>query len=236
MVAVGPFAFRDSSIPQEKEITVTGAPHFVCPECQGELVYNATERGYFWTCPRCNGRVIGLAVLRKEAGDEFAQRVVLEARRAQGGLGRPCPMCSNYLVRITMGAGAEAYDLEICRACQSVWVSQAAYSRLPLAAPPAPPPTAAVATPAAASPLPARPIPASQAGPPASPSVSLPPSNPPPGPAAGYPSGRSDRIVLTEEQQERIAPVYAQTAANEMSSRYRTNPSEPEAMWQRMRR
>ena len=112
----------------------------VCPACQGELIHSATERGYFWTCPACNGRVIGLAALRKEAGDDFAQRVALESCRAVGGLGRPCPMCSNYLMKTTMGAGTEAYDLEICPACQSVWVSAAAYRRLPMAAPPAPPP------------------------------------------------------------------------------------------------
>ena len=208
----------------------------VCPECQGELVHNATERGYFWTCPRCNGQVIGLAVLRKEAGDEFAQRVVLEARRAQGGLGRPCPMCSNYLVRITMGAGAEAYDLEICRACQSVWVSQAACRRLPLAAAPAPQSTSTATAPAVTSPLPMRSIPAPMAGPTAPPPASMPQHGTALGPTADRPaqSGPSERIVLTEEQQERIAAVYAQTAANEMSSQYRTNPSEPEAMWQRI--
>ena len=92
--------------------------------------------GFFWTCPACNGRVIGLTALRKEAGDDFAQRIALESRRAVGGLGRPCPMCSNYLVKTTMGAGTEAYDLEICPACQSVWVGAAAYGKLPLAAPP----------------------------------------------------------------------------------------------------
>ena len=215
----------------------------VCPECQGELVHNATDYGYSWTCPRCSGQVIGLAVLRKEAGDEFAQRVGLEARRAQGGLGRPCPMCSNYLVKITMGGGTEAYDLEVCRVCQSAWVSQAACRRLPLASPP----PSAVTTPAAASSSPTCPLPAQTPGytAPSPGQTSPPPASMPqqgnvPGPTAIYQpaqSGPSDRTILTAEQQERIAAVYAQTMANpanQMKSRYDANPSAPEALWQKI--
>ncbi len=176
-----------------------------CPDCLGELVHIATDRGYVWTCAKCEGRVLSLGVLRRQTSEEYVQRLSALAGGSNAPRKRPCPMCSNYMTEIDADGGGEPQVIGLCLACHSAWFGPQAYHRIPFIPPPEPSP-ARVPPPMAAAPVVAT--------------------------TTGATSGESP--ALTQEQQERIAAVYAQTAAAQMNRKYKVDPGVPDAWWQRV--
>lgn len=177
-----------------------------CPECLVELVYAPTDRGYVWQCEQCGGCVSNLAALRERAGPQYVERLTRLAREGGASWKRPCPMCSNYLTELDAALEGDALSLDVCTTCQSVWLGREARLRLlPSSSPGSP------------SAVPSEPVQATPAAATTTPSVPDRPSS------------------LSQEQQERIAAFYAQTAANQFDRAQGEKKSyAPDTTWQKV--
>ncbi|MGE5552082.1 MAG: rhomboid family intramembrane serine protease [Bacteroidota bacterium] len=207
----------------------------ICPECLGELVDTATDHGYVWICAKCRAQCLNQAVLVKMKSEEFARRLSAQAREIGAPRRRPCPMCSNYMTEVNGAEGGEPVPLDFCAVCGTTWISARASEKLL----PSPAPAAATPT-STTTPPPMNPSYAAMTpiNPPsvALPSVGAAETAATAMPAAPAAPDLSSRIpALTQEQQDRIAAFYAQSATNQFNSKYAEKRRfAPESAWQRI--
>lgn len=108
---------------------------FVCPTCNAQLSRVRGDAGVFWACPRCGGRALALALLRKTAAKGYVNRLWRSARDAKGAAGRRCPVCDKPMVEVPTASDAKALKLDVCLACQFVWFDPKEYEGVQAAAP-----------------------------------------------------------------------------------------------------
>jgi len=93
----------------------------VCPKCNQRLVRTKTEDGFFFRCRQCDGRAIGLSVLRRVIPRDYVTGLWLKARRGEGSPGQRCPICRRPMVEVSVPVGGENVPLDLCAGCQFVW-------------------------------------------------------------------------------------------------------------------
>ena len=109
----------------------------VCPKCNQRLVRTKAEQGFFFRCPRCDGRAVALAVLRKAIPRAYVDRLWNKARERQGPRGQKCPICCRHMIEISVPVGKQEVPLDVCAGCQFVWFDPEEFEQLP-AQPPKP--------------------------------------------------------------------------------------------------
>ncbi len=109
----------------------------VCPRCNHRLVRTKTRQGFFYRCPSCDGRAVGLAVLRRAIPRAYVNRLWNQARELQGHRGQPCPICRRPMREIPVPVAKQEVPLDVCAGCQFVWFDPDEFAQLP-AAPPKP--------------------------------------------------------------------------------------------------
>jgi Zn-finger nucleic acid-binding protein len=99
-----------------------------------------TGNGVIWRCEKCDGRAVGLQLLRRTFMPESINPLWLHAIHNEGRSARPCPSCGNAMFEVALGSSS-GIKVEVCRICEFVWFDAGETQTLqtrPLPKPPAP--------------------------------------------------------------------------------------------------
>jgi membrane associated rhomboid family serine protease/Zn-finger nucleic acid-binding protein len=110
---------------------------FTCPNCESTLTRTPGPKGLFWSCDRCGGRAVGIAVLRATIGNDRVNALWSRVISSTQDDGKSCPICSRAMAQVTMGLAGQALELDVCKRCEFVWFDATEYEAIP---PPPPPP------------------------------------------------------------------------------------------------
>src|SRR5262249_39840731 len=109
----------------------------LCPACRSPLAEMRTATGVIWRCEKCDGRAVGLQLLRRTFTPESVNPLWLHAIHKEGSIARPCPSCSNPMIEVALES-TSGIRVEVCRICEFVWFD--AGETQPLQVPPLPKP------------------------------------------------------------------------------------------------
>src|SRR5205823_12725464 len=73
-----------------------------------------------WRCEKCDGRAVGLQLLRRTFTPESINPLWLHAIHNEGSSARPCPSCGNAMIEVAL-ASSSGIRVEVCRICEFVW-------------------------------------------------------------------------------------------------------------------
>jgi Zn-finger nucleic acid-binding protein len=91
-----------------------------CPACRIPLTEVRAEHGIIWRCEKCDGRAVGLQLLRRTFTAESINPVWLHAIDNEGNSSRPCPSCGNAMIEVALD-NSSGIRVEVCRICEFVW-------------------------------------------------------------------------------------------------------------------
>jgi Zn-finger nucleic acid-binding protein len=91
-----------------------------CPACRIPLTEVRTEHGIIWRCEKCDGRAVGLQLLRRTFTAESINPLWLHAIHNEGSSGRRCPSCGNAMIEVGLD-NSSGIRVEVCRICEFVW-------------------------------------------------------------------------------------------------------------------
>jgi len=108
-------------------------PAYWCPLGEGRLVRNDSN-GVHYTCDVCHGYAISIWLLG-ELLVEGAGAAMWRSSEGAPTHGVPCPSCRQPMAEVAVSAAVvpePGPPLEICRACELVWIGHAASVLLPV--------------------------------------------------------------------------------------------------------
>ena len=111
----------------------------LCPACRIPLTEMRTGTGIIWRCEKCDGRAVGLQLLRRTFTPESINPLWLHAIHNEGIGARPCPSCSNPMIEVALDSSSGT-KLEVCKICEFVWFDKGETQPLQVRPPPKPPP------------------------------------------------------------------------------------------------
>jgi hypothetical protein len=111
----------------------------LCPACRIPLTEMRTGTGIIWRCEKCDGRAVGLQLLRRTFTAESINPLWLHAIHNEGSSARPCPSCSNPMIEVALDSSS-GIKLEVCKICEFVWFDKGETQPLQVRPPPKPPP------------------------------------------------------------------------------------------------
>lgn len=91
-----------------------------CPACRIPLTEVRTQHGIIWRCEKCDGRAVGLQLLRRTFTAESINPFWLHAIHNEGSSGRRCPSCGNAMIEVGLD-DSSGIRVEVCRICEFVW-------------------------------------------------------------------------------------------------------------------
>jgi Zn-finger nucleic acid-binding protein len=92
----------------------------LCPACRIPLTETRTRNGIIWRCEKCDGRAVGLQLLRRTFTPESINPLWLHAIHNEGSSARPCPSCGNAMIEVALDSSS-GIRVEVCRLCEFVW-------------------------------------------------------------------------------------------------------------------
>jgi Zn-finger nucleic acid-binding protein len=92
----------------------------LCPACRIPLTELRTGNGVIWRCEKCDGRAVGLQLLRRTFTPESINPLWLHAIHHEGRSARPCPSCGNATFEVALD-NSSGIKVEVCRICEFVW-------------------------------------------------------------------------------------------------------------------
>src|SRR6266536_3911360 len=92
----------------------------LCPACRIPLTEIRTGNGIIWRCEKCDGRAVGLQLLRRTFTPESINPLWLHAIHNEGSSARPCPSCGNAMIEVALDSSS-GIRVEVCRICEFVW-------------------------------------------------------------------------------------------------------------------
>jgi Zn-finger nucleic acid-binding protein len=92
----------------------------LCPACRLPLTEMRTGAGILWRCEKCDGRAVGLQLLRRAFTPESINPLWLHAIHNEGRSARPCPSCGNAMIEVALDSSS-GIKVEVCRICEFVW-------------------------------------------------------------------------------------------------------------------
>ena len=92
----------------------------LCPACRIPLTEMRTSNGVLWRCEKCDGRAVGLELLRRTFTPESINPLWLHAIHNEGRSARPCPSCGNAMIEVALDS-SRGIRVEVCRICEFVW-------------------------------------------------------------------------------------------------------------------
>jgi Zn-finger nucleic acid-binding protein len=108
----------------------------LCPRCNDWLQQTKTPQGIILCCPKCNGRAVGLPVLRRAIPAKVVKGLWLLASEARGRVaGAECPICHEDMTQVPVPVGDQQVALDVCTACQFVWFDTKDFEQLPAKTP-----------------------------------------------------------------------------------------------------
>jgi Zn-finger nucleic acid-binding protein len=91
-----------------------------CPACRIPLTEVRAAHGIIWRCEKCDGRAVGLQLLRRTFTAESINPLWLHAIHNEGSSGRRCPSCGNGMIEVGLN-NSSGIRVEVCRICEFVW-------------------------------------------------------------------------------------------------------------------
>jgi Zn-finger nucleic acid-binding protein len=79
-----------------------------------------TGNGVIWRCEKCDGRAVGLQLLRRTFTPESINPLWLHAIHHEGRSARPCPSCGNGMFEVALDSSS-GIKVEVCRIWEFVW-------------------------------------------------------------------------------------------------------------------
>lgn len=102
-----------------------------CPHGHGVLIRNDVN-GVHHTCDTCRGFAVTIWLLDELLADGAGAGIWRSAAGVAAG-GEPCPVCATPMRPVAPPApGTDAGRLEVCRACEVVWVDAMVIPLLPV--------------------------------------------------------------------------------------------------------
>jgi Zn-finger nucleic acid-binding protein len=98
-----------------------------------------TGTGIIWRCEKCDGRAVGLQLLRRTFTPESVNPLWLHAIHNEGNIARPCPSCGNPMIEVALDTSS-GIKVEVCRICEFVWFDADETQPLQVRPLPKPPP------------------------------------------------------------------------------------------------
>jgi Zn-finger nucleic acid-binding protein len=98
-----------------------------------------TGTGVIWRWEKCDGRAVGLQLLRRTFTPESVNPLWLHAIHNEGSIVRPCPSCSNPMIEVALESSS-GIKVEVCRICEFVWFDAGETQPLQVRPLPKPPP------------------------------------------------------------------------------------------------
>ena len=93
-----------------------------CPRCAAPLDERLTEVGIAYICPKCQGRMVGMPVLRNAGASEgFLRSLWSAARREDAPRRFKCPHCSRPMSQVAAQARDGELEVDVCCPCNAVW-------------------------------------------------------------------------------------------------------------------
>lgn len=92
----------------------------LCPACRIPLTEVRAEHGIIWRCEKCDGRAVGLELLRRTFTAKSINPLWLHAIHNEGSSGRLCPSCRNAMIEVALD-NSSGIRVEVCRICEFVW-------------------------------------------------------------------------------------------------------------------
>jgi Zn-finger nucleic acid-binding protein len=106
-----------------------------CPECRVGLHSTKTPAGIIFHCPQCDGQAVALGILRRTGKKEVVQQLWNLAKDARANAAK-CPACDSRMAEVALPMDASSpLVLEICTACQFVWLAPGEHEKIPVADP-----------------------------------------------------------------------------------------------------
>lgn len=105
---------------------------FSCPRCHARLVRTKTQGGLLFECERCQGRAVGLAVVRRAVAAEQVRSLWQRALADETPSGVGCPACNQAMAEVAISSGYNgALHLDLCTRCQFLWFDPHEFEQLP---------------------------------------------------------------------------------------------------------
>src|SRR5207253_2690175 len=76
----------------------------------------------------CNGRAVGVDLLRRTVAQAAVDQIWHAAREQRVAAGRPCPSCHDLMHEVSSGPSGPAVD--VCRVCRFVWFDPTEYEQI----------------------------------------------------------------------------------------------------------
>jgi membrane associated rhomboid family serine protease/Zn-finger nucleic acid-binding protein len=111
----------------------------LCPACRIPLTELRTGTGIIWRCEKCDGRAVGLQLLRRTFTPASINPLWLHAIYNEGSTARPCASCGNAMIEVALDRSS-GIKVEVCRICEFVWFDAGETQTLQVRPPPKPPP------------------------------------------------------------------------------------------------
>jgi membrane associated rhomboid family serine protease/Zn-finger nucleic acid-binding protein len=92
----------------------------LCPACRIPLTEMRTGNSIIWRCEKCDGRAVGLQLLRRTFTSESINPLWLHAIYNEGSTARPCPSWGNAMIEVALDCSS-GMRVEVCRICEFVW-------------------------------------------------------------------------------------------------------------------
>lgn len=103
----------------------------LCPSGRTRMERRRVPEGQFWYCAHCDGRAVGMGVLRQTKAREAVNALWQAFQQTDHRSLRACPSCGSYMRVFT--AGEPSQTLDACRACHLVWFDPKELEALPAA-------------------------------------------------------------------------------------------------------
>ena len=110
----------------------------LCPACRIPLTEIRTGSGIIWRCEKCDGRAVGLQLLRRTFTGESINPLWLHAIHNEGSRARPCPSCNNPMIEVAVDRSG-GIKIEVCKICEFLWFDAGETQPLQVRPPPKPP-------------------------------------------------------------------------------------------------
>jgi Zn-finger nucleic acid-binding protein len=105
-----------------------------CPNCTTPLESTKfPEGGVYFNCKTCEGRTVGVELLRRRSDPELITKIWVKARQlGQKGV-KKCPSCKNAMTILPAPNDLVTVELDICTGCHLIWFDADEIQKIPRA-------------------------------------------------------------------------------------------------------
>ncbi len=99
-------------------------PASLCPNCRAGLKNVVSRDGSYFACGSCQGKLIGVGLLKTVRHPEAVQGLWVEAKRLNRPVGKRCPTCQKAMLAVTSPPEDGAIEVDACPRCYMIWLDQ----------------------------------------------------------------------------------------------------------------